>query len=228
MREAISTYSLVDIFIELAIQPPQNCPQGSISVESGRRVGVAVRRWRNWKPLQLYLTHQVTTKKQIKQTHKQNHAKHEFTNCLQRQYLFLLLRWAVPDDSLWNVCSSGIMDCCGRITWTNDLRKLHDLLLRHPRPSDTRSLRRAPAKRSSTSRLLRAHGLWLFFYPQSSCWDYKMPETTVCSSNVCIVLCACRHSSEGPGVQNTIHGTCVDLTLSTWEMKAKIYVQLKK
>ncbi|XP_034406207.1 E3 ubiquitin-protein ligase listerin [Cyclopterus lumpus] len=58
-REVIATYSVDEIFIELVIQLPQNCPLGSISVESGRRVGVAVQQWRNWMlQLSTYLTHQ--------------------------------------------------------------------------------------------------------------------------------------------------------------------------
>ncbi|KAL7847637.1 hypothetical protein AOLI_G00223550 [Acnodon oligacanthus] len=58
-REVIATYSVDDIFIELAIQLPQNYPLGSISVESGRRVGIAVQQWRNWMlQLSTYLTHQ--------------------------------------------------------------------------------------------------------------------------------------------------------------------------
>uniref|UniRef100_A0A8C5BF72 E3 ubiquitin-protein ligase listerin n=1 Tax=Gadus morhua TaxID=8049 RepID=A0A8C5BF72_GADMO len=58
-REVIATYSVDDIFIELVIQLPQNHPLGSITVESGRRVGVAVQQWRNWMlQLSTYLTHQ--------------------------------------------------------------------------------------------------------------------------------------------------------------------------
>ncbi|XP_043106094.1 E3 ubiquitin-protein ligase listerin [Puntigrus tetrazona] len=58
-REVIATYSVDDIFIELVIQLPQNYPLSSISVESGRRVGVAVQQWRNWMlQLSTYLTHQ--------------------------------------------------------------------------------------------------------------------------------------------------------------------------
>lgn len=61
-REVIATYSVDDIFIELVIQLPQNYPLGSIAVESGRRVGVAVQQWRNWMlQLSTYLTHQVET-----------------------------------------------------------------------------------------------------------------------------------------------------------------------
>lgn len=59
-REVIATYSVDDIFIELVIQLPQNHPLGSITVESGQRVGVAVQQWRNWMlQLSTYLTHQV-------------------------------------------------------------------------------------------------------------------------------------------------------------------------
>uniref|UniRef100_A0A3P8VKB1 E3 ubiquitin-protein ligase listerin n=1 Tax=Cynoglossus semilaevis TaxID=244447 RepID=A0A3P8VKB1_CYNSE len=58
-REVIATYSVDDIFIELVIQLPQNYPLGTICVESGRRVGVAVQQWRNWMlQLSTYLTHQ--------------------------------------------------------------------------------------------------------------------------------------------------------------------------
>ncbi|XP_075958001.1 E3 ubiquitin-protein ligase listerin [Anarhichas minor] len=58
-REVIATYSVDEIFIELVIQLPQNYPLGSITVESGRRVGVAVQQWRNWMlQLSTYLTHQ--------------------------------------------------------------------------------------------------------------------------------------------------------------------------
>ncbi|KAM4048334.1 E3 ubiquitin-protein ligase listerin [Anomaloglossus baeobatrachus] len=58
-REVIATYSVDDICMELIIQLPQNYPLGSIAVESGRRVGVAVQQWRNWMlQLNTYLTHQ--------------------------------------------------------------------------------------------------------------------------------------------------------------------------
>ncbi|XP_029435039.1 E3 ubiquitin-protein ligase listerin [Rhinatrema bivittatum] len=58
-REVIATYSVDDIFIELIIQLPPNYPLGSIAVESGKRVGVAVQQWRNWTlQLNTYLTHQ--------------------------------------------------------------------------------------------------------------------------------------------------------------------------
>ncbi|XP_053561967.1 E3 ubiquitin-protein ligase listerin [Bombina bombina] len=58
-REVIATYAVDEICIELIIQLPQNYPLGSITVESGRRVGVAVQQWRNWMlQLNTYLTHQ--------------------------------------------------------------------------------------------------------------------------------------------------------------------------
>ncbi|KFQ04198.1 E3 ubiquitin-protein ligase listerin, partial [Leptosomus discolor] len=60
-REVIATYSVDDIFIELIIQLPSNYPLGSITVESGKRVGVAVQQWRNWMlQLSTYLTHQLS------------------------------------------------------------------------------------------------------------------------------------------------------------------------
>ncbi|XP_023562333.1 E3 ubiquitin-protein ligase listerin [Octodon degus] len=58
-REVMATYTIEDIVIELIIQLPSNYPLGSISVESGKRVGVAVQQWRNWMlQLSTYLTHQ--------------------------------------------------------------------------------------------------------------------------------------------------------------------------
>ncbi|XP_078088588.1 E3 ubiquitin-protein ligase listerin [Mustelus asterias] len=47
-REVLATYSVDDIFIELVIHLPTNYPLGSVTVESGKRVGVAVQQWRNW------------------------------------------------------------------------------------------------------------------------------------------------------------------------------------
>lgn len=59
-REVIATYCVDDIFIELVIQLPQSYPLGSIAVDSGRRVGIALQQWRNWMlQLSTYLTHQV-------------------------------------------------------------------------------------------------------------------------------------------------------------------------
>lgn len=59
-REVMATYTIEDIVIELIIQLPSNYPLGSITVESGKRVGVAVQQWRNWMlQLSTYLTHQV-------------------------------------------------------------------------------------------------------------------------------------------------------------------------
>ncbi|GAB5576324.1 E3 ubiquitin-protein ligase listerin isoform X1 [Prionailurus iriomotensis] len=58
-REVMATYAIEDIVIELIIQLPSNYPLGSITVESGKRVGVAVQQWRNWMlQLSTYLTHQ--------------------------------------------------------------------------------------------------------------------------------------------------------------------------
>ncbi|XP_051006332.1 E3 ubiquitin-protein ligase listerin [Acomys russatus] len=58
-REVMATYTIEDIVIELIIQLPPNYPLGSITVESGRRIGVAVQQWRNWMlQLSTYLTHQ--------------------------------------------------------------------------------------------------------------------------------------------------------------------------
>ncbi|XP_006862571.1 PREDICTED: E3 ubiquitin-protein ligase listerin [Chrysochloris asiatica] len=58
-REVMATYTIEDIVIELIIQLPSNYPLGSITVESGKRVGVAMQQWRNWMlQLSTYLTHQ--------------------------------------------------------------------------------------------------------------------------------------------------------------------------
>ncbi|XP_072116707.1 E3 ubiquitin-protein ligase listerin isoform X1 [Mobula birostris] len=47
-REVLATYTVNEVFIELVIQLPTNYPIGSITVESGKRIGVAVQQWRNW------------------------------------------------------------------------------------------------------------------------------------------------------------------------------------
>ena len=84
-REVIATYSVDDIYIELVIQLPQNYPLGSITVESGRRVGVAVQQWRNWMlQLSTYLTHQVHTQytSHTRYTHTQytSHTRYTHTH----------------------------------------------------------------------------------------------------------------------------------------------------
>ncbi|KAM6985180.1 LOW QUALITY PROTEIN: E3 ubiquitin-protein ligase listerin [Aplochiton taeniatus] len=58
-REVVATYSVDDIYIELVIQLAPDHPLGALSVECGRRVGVAVQQWRNWMlQLSTFLTHQ--------------------------------------------------------------------------------------------------------------------------------------------------------------------------
>ena len=47
-REVMVSYTIEDIVIELIIQLPSNYPSGSITVENGKRVGVAVQQWWNW------------------------------------------------------------------------------------------------------------------------------------------------------------------------------------
>ncbi|XP_013385834.1 E3 ubiquitin-protein ligase listerin [Lingula anatina] len=47
-REVIATYTVEDFSMELIIQLPANHPLGQISVEWGKRIGVANLQWRNW------------------------------------------------------------------------------------------------------------------------------------------------------------------------------------
>ena len=59
-REVAATYVLDEMSIELVITLPVNHPLGVISVETGKRIGVANTQWRNWM-LQMvtFLNHQV-------------------------------------------------------------------------------------------------------------------------------------------------------------------------
>lgn len=47
-REVIATYNVEESHMELTITLPANMPFGTISVESGNRVGVTKPQWRNW------------------------------------------------------------------------------------------------------------------------------------------------------------------------------------
>lgn len=113
-REVIATYSVDDIFIELVIQLPQNYPLGTIAVESGRRVGVAVQQWRNWMlQLSTYLTHQV----QRKTKHAEYGLRTSSHPC-QRSLLEL------PHDSektMFCVQNGSIME--GLALWKNNVDK---------------------------------------------------------------------------------------------------------
>ena len=59
-REVAATYVVDEMSIELVVALPVNHPLGVISVETGRRIGVANTQWRNWM-LQMvtFLNHQV-------------------------------------------------------------------------------------------------------------------------------------------------------------------------
>ena len=59
-REVVAMYVVEEITMELVVTLPVNHPLGPISVECGRRVGVANTQWRNWM-LQMitFLSHQV-------------------------------------------------------------------------------------------------------------------------------------------------------------------------
>jgi hypothetical protein len=87
----MATYTIEDIVIELIIQLPSNYPLGSITVESGKRVGVAVQQWRNWMlQLSTYLTHQVCfclhTRDMI---HLKEHFDTIYPFCLRWKYIYL-------------------------------------------------------------------------------------------------------------------------------------------
>lgn len=59
-REVLAIYNVDETCIELVISLPANHPLGPISVESGRKSGIAVEQWRKWKlQLTTFLSHQV-------------------------------------------------------------------------------------------------------------------------------------------------------------------------
>lgn len=59
-REVVATYTVEEVAMELVVTLPVNHPLGPISVESGKRVGVANTQWRNWMlQLTTFLQYQV-------------------------------------------------------------------------------------------------------------------------------------------------------------------------
>lgn len=102
----MATYTIEDIVIELIIQLPSNYPLGSITVESGKRIGVAVQQWRNWMlQLSTYLTHQVCLC-----GHSRSPSRPE--------------RWSVAKSS----GAHSITSAYETNTFLNDLRLLHPCL----------------------------------------------------------------------------------------------------
>jgi hypothetical protein len=48
VREVVATYSLDEGSMELVIKVPANFPLGSVSVETGKKIGVTTAQWRTW------------------------------------------------------------------------------------------------------------------------------------------------------------------------------------
>lgn len=107
------------------------------------------------------------------------------------------------------VQNSGIMK--GSELRKNNMDKRFEEIARPASPPST-----APEVSLMSGNNLRA---LIVLYPQSRGWDSKMSGTTLWSSNLRIVMCACWQSFEGPGVQKALRGSCVNLTLALREMK---------
>ena len=59
-REVVALYSVDEVSMELVVCQPLNHPLGLMTVECGKRVGVANTQWRNWMlQLTTFLAHQV-------------------------------------------------------------------------------------------------------------------------------------------------------------------------
>ena len=58
--QVVATYVKEELRMELVITLPSNMPFGAVTVESGQRLGVDQKRWRNWMlQLMTFLTYQV-------------------------------------------------------------------------------------------------------------------------------------------------------------------------
>lgn len=59
-REVAAVYTVEDMSMELVVKLAPNHPLGVVSVESGRKIGVANAQWRSWMlQMTTFLTHQV-------------------------------------------------------------------------------------------------------------------------------------------------------------------------
>ena len=59
-REVVAIYTVEEVTMELVVTLPPNHPLGTISVECGKRIGVANQQWRNWMlQMTTFLSHQV-------------------------------------------------------------------------------------------------------------------------------------------------------------------------
>ena len=59
-REVLAVYSVDDASIELVVTLPPNHPLGPVTVEQGKKIGIANNEWRNWMlQLTTFLQHQV-------------------------------------------------------------------------------------------------------------------------------------------------------------------------
>ena len=59
-REVAAVYTVEDMSMELVVKLAPNHPLGVVSVESGRKIGVATAQWRSWMlQMTTFLTHQV-------------------------------------------------------------------------------------------------------------------------------------------------------------------------
>jgi len=58
-REVAATYSIEDISFELVVRLAENHPLGTVTIETGRRIGVKPQQWRDWLlQMTTFLTHQ--------------------------------------------------------------------------------------------------------------------------------------------------------------------------
>lgn len=60
-REVAALYTVEDMSIELVVKLASNHPLGVVSVESGKKIGIATAQWRSWiLQMTTFLTHQVS------------------------------------------------------------------------------------------------------------------------------------------------------------------------
>ena len=60
-REVAAVYTVEEMSMELVVKLAPNHPLGVVSVESGRKIGIAAAQWRSWMlQMTTFLTHQVS------------------------------------------------------------------------------------------------------------------------------------------------------------------------
>lgn len=161
------------------------------------RVGVAVQRWRKWMLRHSPgLTHQVKTK-QTSQTSQTMDFEGGGDACRSN------ICFSAPDELLREahcgcVCVQNGSIAEASVLWRSNVDKRFEgtedcviclSVIHGSSYSLPKKGRRTCRKKLHSACLVRALRALIVFYPQSSCWDFKMPETTALSFKAYIKMC---------------------------------------